>query len=79
MEDDPDVLASLREMALAHYSDRVLVAADGREGLERALAERPDLILLDLELPRLHGLALLRQLRERGLDVAVIVLTVHRS
>lgn len=56
---------------------QVLVARDGEEGLERALAERPDLILLDVMLPKLSGLDVCRTLRQRGLRAPIIMLTAR--
>jgi DNA-binding response OmpR family regulator len=54
---------------------RVLTAADGTSGLDRALREKPDLILLDIMLPRLDGFALCAELRKLGHTVPVLMLT----
>ncbi len=54
---------------------RVLTAADGPTGLDRALAEKPDLILLDVMLPRLEGYALCAELRRVGHAVPILLLT----
>src|SRR6059036_3010690 len=54
---------------------RVLTAADGEEGLERALAEKPDLILLDLMMPRLDGYAVCAELRRLANPVPILILT----
>lgn len=58
---------------------RPLVARDGREGLEMALEHKPDLILLDLQMPRMDGLGVLRNLRAHELDIPVILMTFHGS
>jgi DNA-binding NarL/FixJ family response regulator len=50
-------------------------AGDGREAIERAVAERPDVVLMDLVMPRLDGLGAMRELRRRLPAVRVIVLT----
>jgi two-component system alkaline phosphatase synthesis response regulator PhoP len=55
----------------------VTVARDGRDGLSRALADRPDLILLDIMLPKMSGLDVCRELRNNGLDTPVIMLTAR--
>jgi two-component system alkaline phosphatase synthesis response regulator PhoP len=55
----------------------VLVARDGREGLDRALADHPDLILLDIMLPKMSGLDVCRALRSNGVDTPVIMLTAR--
>ncbi len=57
----------------------VLVAYDGEEGLAKALDERPDLIIMDVSIPRLTGLDVLQRLREAGNKVPVILMTFHGS
>jgi len=54
---------------------RVLTAADGAVGLERALKEKPDLVLLDIMLPKLDGYALCAELRRISDNVPVLMLT----
>ena len=56
----------------------VITAADGEEGLEKARQERPDLILLDVVMPKMDGFAMLRELKAdpRLQDIPVIMLTV---
>jgi len=54
---------------------RALTAADGARGLERARAEKPDLILLDIMMPKLDGFALCAELRRLGSAVPVLMLT----
>ena len=64
---------------LAYEGYAVLTASDGAEGLERALVEGPDLVLLDLNLPRMDGLEVLRALQERRYNKPVILMTVFGS
>jgi DNA-binding response OmpR family regulator len=54
---------------------RVLTAADGAAGLDRAVREKPDLILLDIMLPKLDGFALCAELRTLGQTTPVLMLT----
>ena len=54
---------------------QVEVAEDGSQGLESAVSWRPDLVILDLMLPRMNGFQVLRSLREKGLDVPVLILS----
>ena len=56
---------------------RVLTASDGEQGLEMALEERPDIILLDIIMPKKDGITMLRELRadERGKNIKTILLT----
>jgi len=54
---------------------RVLTAGDGQSGLQRALEEKPDLILLDIMMPRVDGYALCAELRRLGNAVPILMLT----
>ncbi len=56
----------------------VLTAGDGEEALKTALEEKPDIILLDIVLPKMDGLTMFKKLRqdERGKNIPVIVLTI---
>ena len=76
IEDEPDMALGLRDNC-EYEGYEVSVARDGEEGLSRALAERPDLILLDVMLPKLSGLDVCRTLRGRGADTPVIMLTAR--
>jgi CheY-like chemotaxis protein len=53
----------------------ILVATNGNEGLDAALRERPDLIITDLLMPDLDGLAFLKKAKEAGLSMPIIILT----
>jgi two-component system NtrC family sensor kinase len=57
----------------------VLLARDGADGLQKALDEEPDFIILDMQMPRLSGLEILRSLAERGLKIPSILITAHGS
>ncbi|MCY1016492.1 response regulator transcription factor [Pyxidicoccus sp. MSG2] len=74
VEDDLSILAGL-SMNLRFEGYEVLQAQDGRTGLARALDEAPDLVVLDLMLPELNGFELLKELRQRGRDTPVVVLS----
>jgi len=76
VEDEPDMVLGLRDNFEYEGYD-VLVARDGREGLGRALNDKPDLILLDIMLPRLSGLDVCRELRSKGFETPVIMLTAR--
>jgi DNA-binding response OmpR family regulator len=74
VEDDPALLRGLCDnFDRAGYS--VIAARDGVAGLKAALTDRPDLILLDLMLPRLDGYEVCRRIREAGLDMPILMLT----
>ena len=76
IEDEPDMVLGLRDNFEYEGYD-VVVAHDGKEGLSRALADSPDLILLDIMLPKMSGLDVCRQLRSNGVDTPVIMLTAR--
>ena len=54
---------------------RVLTAADGESGLQRAVGEKPDLVILDIMMPRLDGYTLCAELRRLGNPVPILILT----
>ncbi len=62
IDDDPVILELLR-VNFEIEGFEVVSAGDGREGYERARADRPDLVLSDIMMPRFDGLQLLRQLK----------------
>lgn len=76
IEDEPSLRLALGD-ALRAEGFAVSEAADGEEGLARALAEAPDVVLLDLMLPRRDGFSVLRALRQDRLDSAVLILSAR--
>lgn len=73
VEDEPPIRRLLRN-TLGVQNYRVIEAADGREGLARLAADRPDIIILDLGLPDMDGLEFIRAVR-RSSPVPVVVLS----
>jgi DNA-binding response OmpR family regulator len=74
VEDDASILRGV-ELNLSMEGYQVRTAQDGEEGLRIARAERPDLLLVDVMLPRLGGLELIRELRKEDADVPILVLS----
>jgi DNA-binding response OmpR family regulator len=68
VEDDPNILRGL-DLNLAMEGYKVRTAADGEEGLRLARTERPDLLIVDVMLPRLGGLELICELRKEDPDM----------
>jgi DNA-binding response OmpR family regulator len=76
VEDNPDLAFGLRNnLELEGYE--VAVRDDGQSGLERILVDEPDLVLLDLMLPGMDGIAVLKEMRARGAQCPVLVLTAR--
>jgi two-component system, OmpR family, alkaline phosphatase synthesis response regulator PhoP len=74
VEDEPGLVLTLTDLLRAEGYD-VESAGDGPAGLDRAVAEPFDLLILDVMLPGMSGLDVCRELRRRGKDVAVLMLT----
>ncbi len=74
IEDEPDLLRGLAlNLKAEGYS--VLTASRGDAGIQQALRERPELILLDIMLPGMNGLDVCRELRKKGFEAPIIMLT----
>jgi DNA-binding response OmpR family regulator len=74
IEDDQALRFGLMD-ALAHRGYSVGSACDGEQGLQHAIDETPDLILLDVMLPKVNGYEICRLIRAEGRDVPIIMLT----
>ena len=75
-DDDPDIRDILKD-TLNSLGARVVTAANGQECLDRAETDAPDLILLDIEMPIKNGLEVLKELRQRGSEMSVIMITAY--
>jgi DNA-binding response OmpR family regulator len=74
IEDDSTMVRGLRDnFEYAGYG--VLTAADGEDGLNAALDGKPDLVILDIMLPKINGYEICRLIREQNLDMPIIMLT----
>ena len=76
IEDEPTLQKTLGDV-LAQGDYKVISALDGKTGLRLAKSEKPDLILLDLVLPKMHGFEILRELKKdpETEEIPVIILT----
>lgn len=78
VEDDPSILRGL-ELNLQVEGYSVITCSDGEDGLKQALERRPDVVLLDVMLPKLSGFDVCRQLRKQGLKMPIIMLTAKNQ
>ena len=78
VEDEKNIVDILR-FNLQREGYRTCEAYDGEDGLAQAMSEKPDLILLDVMLPKLNGFDVCRRLRDQGDNVPVIILTAREE
>ncbi|MFB3813745.1 MAG: response regulator transcription factor [Terriglobales bacterium] len=76
VEDEPNMVAGLRDN-FEYEGYRVLSAGDGAEGLQRALTDPVDLVVLDVMMPRMSGLEVCKQLKAKRPSLPVIMLTAR--
>ena len=73
--DDEQGIRSFLDMLLSRKGYGVVLADGGRKGLELFRRERPDVVVLDLNMPEMDGIAVLQQVRSLNPDQPVIILT----
>ena len=76
VEDEPDMVLGLKDN-FEFEGYEVVTASDGAAGLERARSQKPDLLILDIMLPKLSGLEVCKTLRGEGFDAPIIMLTAR--
>jgi two-component system alkaline phosphatase synthesis response regulator PhoP len=74
IEDEEDLVKGLK-LNLAGEGYDVAWAYDGQEGIRKALEEQPDLIILDIMLPKMDGLEVCREIRQKNMNIPIIMLT----
>jgi CheY-like chemotaxis protein len=73
--EDEMIIALGTSMILEDEGHTVLLAPDGKAGLAKALEANPDLIITDYMMPRMDGLAMIRELRAKGVTVPIVLST----
>jgi DNA-binding response OmpR family regulator len=76
VEDEPAMVQGLRDN-FEYEGYEVISAADGAEGLERALRDQPDLVVLDVMMPKMSGLDVCKQLKGKKPSIPIIMLTAR--
>lgn len=78
VDDDPDIREAISAVLEAH-SHQVITACDGEEGLSKLRDERPDLMILDLLMPKMDGFAVLKEVqdprRSKYSNIPILILT----
>ncbi|MBC2723616.1 sigma-54 dependent transcriptional regulator [Desulfosporosinus sp.] len=75
--DDEANMRWVLERALSKAGYDVETAEDGQIALDRAFSERPDLVLVDLKMPKIDGLSVLKRLKEHYPDLMIVMMTAH--
>jgi two-component system alkaline phosphatase synthesis response regulator PhoP len=76
VEDEPNMVAGLRDN-FEYEGYQVITASNGEEGLDRALADSPDLVLLDVMMPKKSGLDVCKELKAKRPSIPIIMLTAR--
>lgn len=79
LTDDNEDIVELVQLVLKNSGYKLLTARDGIEAVEICLTQKPDLVLMDLKMPRMNGFDATRTLRSKGYTNPIIVLTASES
>ena len=77
--DDERPIRETLEMFLREKGYEVVTSEDGEGGLKAVQRERPDIVILDIRLPGMNGLEVLRRIKEAGEDIHVIMITAYHD
>src|ERR1044071_605432 len=76
VDDDPDIREVLQDR-LESFGYRILAAVDGKKALELLEKQNPQIILLDIEMPAMSGLEVLKEIRKREIETTVVMITAY--
>ncbi len=79
VEDSIEILSFLSEDVLPYHGYQAVTATTGQQGLDKLSSEQPDLLLLDLELPDMSGMDILKAVQEDDSDMPVVLMTAYGS
>jgi CheY-like chemotaxis protein len=77
--DDELATRMLYQEVLGEAGYQVVAAKDGREAYEKFLSDKPDLVILDIKMPKMHGLEVLERIRQTDKRVPVIISTAYQK
>jgi DNA-binding response OmpR family regulator len=76
IEDELDVLKNISEL-LSHFFDEFYTASNGEQGYQKFLDHKVDVLLVDIELPKMNGIELIRKVRQTHKDLPIIVISAY--
>jgi len=79
IENDPKTQQLLAELVFEPNGYRHLAAMDGEEGVRLALEKNPNLVILDMQLPKMNGLEVMKTLQEQNIDIPIVFTTISES
>jgi CheY-like chemotaxis protein len=79
LTDDNEDMVELVQLVLKNSGYRLITASDGAKAVEACLRQKPDLVLMDLNMPNMDGFEATRTLREKGFASPIVVLTASES
>lgn len=77
--EDDDITREMASRMIAKYFKSVVIASDGKEGLDKFNSEAPDIIITDLSMPEMSGFEMIAHIRQLNKNVPIIVTTAYRS
>lgn len=77
--EDDDITREMASRMISKYFKDIVIAADGREGLEKFSSEAPDIVITDLSMPEMSGFEMISHIRKINQQVPIIVTTAYRN
>lgn len=75
--EDDELLRKSYSVFLEDLFDEIIEAQDGKDGLEKYYKYRPDIIMLDISMPHINGMDVIKEIRKNDNDVTIIILSAH--
>jgi YesN/AraC family two-component response regulator len=76
VEDELDVLTNISEL-FKNYFERIYTATDGERGYALFLEKRLDILFIDIELPKMSGIELIKKVREKNKNIGIVVVSAY--